>query len=119
MGPVRYVWRYVRRRGLIATLRTIRGRVLTSDKTRRGVLPVPVEHTAIESAGDGRRCDGCSETINPAAKLATVTHGKWLRLWFHGDCYRAWLVASRVSTPNQAFAKPAYRPSSPASVSLA
>jgi hypothetical protein len=64
--------------------------VLTRDKTRRGRLPSPVGHYAVENPGDGRLCDGCGERIDPAAKFFTVTPRRWLPLWLHFDCYRAW-----------------------------
>jgi hypothetical protein len=66
--------------------------VRTRDNARRGILPAPVRHHAVEGIGDGQRCDGCGELIHPATKLSIVTVRNWLPLWFHHDCYRAWLM---------------------------
>jgi hypothetical protein len=68
--------------------------VRTRDNTRRGVLPAPVRHQAAEAMGDGRRCDGCGEAVHPAAKLSLVTVARRMSLWFHHDCYRAWVTHS-------------------------
>jgi hypothetical protein len=69
--------------------------VLTRDKTRRGVLPLSPRHHAVESIGDCRPCDGCGQPIHPAAKLVIVTQPKWLPVWFHHECYRAWVAYIR------------------------
>ena len=44
----------------------------TRDKTRRGGLPAPTEHTQIVGRGDGRPCDGCGETIHPSETASLV-----------------------------------------------
>ena len=69
--------------------------LITRDKTRRGGLPSPGGHYAVEEAGDGRLCDGCGERIDPAAKFVTVTARRWLPLWLHCYCYQAWQMYFR------------------------
>ena len=67
----------------------------TSDKTRRGGLPAPTEHTLLVGKGDGRPCDGCGETIHPSetASLVSVHHALDWR--FHDGCYEAWSTFRR------------------------
>jgi hypothetical protein len=67
----------------------------TSDKTRRGGLPAPTEHTLLVGNGDGRPCDGCGETIHPSetASLVSVHHALDWR--FHDGCYEAWSTFRR------------------------
>jgi hypothetical protein len=67
----------------------------TRDKARRGALPAAAQHNLVDGAGDGRPCDGCDQPIHPAAKVYIVTPTKWLPLWFHQDCYRAWMTSVR------------------------
>jgi hypothetical protein len=71
--------------------------LLTRNKTRQGVLPPPIHHHAAEDVGDGRLCDGCGEPISAGAKLSVVTRATWLPLWFHHDCYQAWVTARAKS----------------------
>jgi hypothetical protein len=63
----------------------------TLDKTRRGDLPVPSEHTQLVGNGDGRPCDGCGETILPSETACTVSVQRALDWRFHEDCYEAWV----------------------------
>ena len=67
----------------------------TRDKTRRGGLPAPTEHTLLVGWGDGRPCDGCSETIHPSESASLVSVHHALDWRFHEGCYEAWSTFRR------------------------
>lgn len=67
----------------------------TTDKTRRGGLPAPTQHTVKVSEGDGKPCDGCGETIGLLDDLSTVARVSALGWRFHGSCYTAWVTFRR------------------------
>ena len=62
----------------------------TRDKTRRGGLPAPTQHTLLVATGDGRPCDGCGETIHPSEEASLVSAHQALDWRFHDVCYEAW-----------------------------
>jgi hypothetical protein len=62
----------------------------TLDKMRRGGLPAPSNDRPAIEAGNGCRCSGCSETIDPVDHLYLVLiHGVG-PFRFHEDCFNAW-----------------------------
>lgn len=67
----------------------------TLEKMRRGGLPAPTPHTRLVALGDGRPCDGCSETIHPTEVLCTVSVHRALDWRFHEACYEAWAAFKR------------------------
>jgi hypothetical protein len=67
----------------------------TRDKTRRGGLPAATEHTLLVNDGDGRPCDGCSETIHPSERASLVSVHQALCWRFHDVCYEAWSTFTR------------------------
>jgi len=67
----------------------------TVDKMRRGGLPVPTEHTRVVALGDGRPCDGCSETIDPTEAQWTIRVVGGLEWRLHEECYTAWSTFTR------------------------
>lgn len=62
----------------------------TRDKTRRGGLPAPTDDKPSLETGNGSRCSGCAETIQPIERLYFVRIGSLVLLRFHDVCYEAW-----------------------------
>ena len=70
----------------------------TREKLRRAALPAPTEHSREVAAGDGRPCDGCTETIHPSEMMYTVRVWTTLDWRFHEGCFEAWLTFRQSST---------------------
>ena len=68
----------------------------TTDKTRRGGLPAPTGSSRKFALGDGRPCDGCSDTIHPTEILFSVSVADALSFRFHAECCDAWLKFKRA-----------------------
>jgi hypothetical protein len=62
----------------------------TVEKMRRGALPAATHDPRQLSLGDGTRCDGCDETVEPSEGLVSVSVRGVLTLRFHEACYAAW-----------------------------
>ena len=67
----------------------------TVDKMRRGGLPAPTDDKPSVEAGNGNRCSGCSETIEPVDQLYFVHVRRVALLRFHDVCYNAWATFKR------------------------
>jgi len=67
----------------------------TVEKTRRGRLPKPTDDMPSVEAGNGKRCSGCSETIEPLERLYFVHVHRVALLRFHDVCYNAWATFTR------------------------
>jgi hypothetical protein len=67
----------------------------TTEKTRSGGLPSPAGYSRQLSVGDGGRCDGCGETVQPSDILCSVTVLSGLSWRFHEVCYDAWVAFKR------------------------
>jgi hypothetical protein len=67
----------------------------TIKKTRRGGLPAPTREAADFLPGNGKACDGCSETITTDETLYDVTVRGVVHLRFHHECYLAWSTYQR------------------------
>lgn len=73
-----------------------RGRIeRTLNKTRSGGLPKPTDDMPSIETGNGNRCSGCSETIEPAEQLYFVHVHRVALLRFHDVCYNAWVTFRR------------------------
>jgi len=73
-----------------------RGRIeKTRDKMRRGGLPGQRSDRPAVEAGNGRRCDGCSEPMTQLERMAIVELYDVPLLRFHEECYTAWSTFSR------------------------
>lgn len=66
----------------------------TRQDATRG-LPAATEHTLLVNDGDGRPCDGCSETIHPSERASLVSVHQALCWRFHDVCYEAWSTFTR------------------------
>ena len=65
----------------------------TVEKTRCGGLPAATDEKPAIESGDGNRCHGCGDTIDPADQLYLVRVVVPLR--FHDVCYTAWATFKR------------------------
>ena len=89
------------------TLRTAMDKELVQDLVRLKLkahrLPQGRAVSLLETRGDGRPCDACSEAIGPKQTAVLVMVSlEWMSVSFHVDCYVIWelerLALSGVKT---------------------
>ena len=67
----------------------------TRDKMRRGGLPAPTSDRPTVESGNGRRCDGCGETITQLERMSVVVIFNAIGRRLHEECYTAWSTFTR------------------------
>jgi hypothetical protein len=69
----------------------LQGRIdKTLDKMCRGGLPAPTSDKPVVETGNGNRCTGCSETIDPIEQMYFIVIRGVGSFRFHDICYNAW-----------------------------
>ena len=53
-------------------------------------LPHGAAVNVSEGPGDGRRCDGCAESIMPNQSAIWATVSEWMFVRLHAECFEIW-----------------------------
>ena len=67
----------------------------TIDKMRRGGLPAPTSDKPSIETGNGTRCSGCTETVDPVDMMYLLFIRGVGPFRFHDVCYHAWASFTR------------------------